>query len=77
MRIANMPFHALSTQEKETFKERCELMSTMGDLLRQTARQREQDHLEREQQRTSFSSSSFILLIESLYPNEYQYDYLS
>lgn len=49
MRIANIPFHALSMQEKETFKERCELMSTMGDLLRQTARQREQETLEREQ----------------------------
>lgn len=49
MRIANIPFHALSMQEKETFKERCELMSTMGDLLRQTARQREQENLEREQ----------------------------
>lgn len=42
-RIANMPFHALSAQEKETFKERCELMSAMGDLLRQAHRQREQE----------------------------------
>lgn len=64
MRIANIPFHALSMQEKETFKERCELMSTMGDLLRQTAKQREQENLEREQ---CISIFIFILFTFSMF----------
>ncbi|KAM8874305.1 ankyrin repeat and MYND domain-containing protein 1 [Spinachia spinachia] len=40
-RIANTPFHTLEPQERETFKERRQLLSTMGDLLRQVAGQRE------------------------------------
>ncbi|XP_034065885.1 ankyrin repeat and MYND domain-containing protein 1 [Gymnodraco acuticeps] len=39
--IANTPFHALSMRERETFKARRQLLSMMGDLLRQTAAQRE------------------------------------
>ncbi|KAF3835426.1 hypothetical protein F7725_027984 [Dissostichus mawsoni] len=41
LRIANTPFHALSMRERETFKARRQLLSMMGDLLRQTAAQRE------------------------------------
>nr|XP_040039981.1 ankyrin repeat and MYND domain-containing protein 1 [Gasterosteus aculeatus aculeatus] len=48
-RIANTPFHALKPRERETFKERRQLLSTMGDLLRHVAGQREREHLEREQ----------------------------
>ncbi|XP_033937332.1 ankyrin repeat and MYND domain-containing protein 1 isoform X4 [Pseudochaenichthys georgianus] len=39
--IANTPFHTLSMRERETFKARRQLLSMMGDLLRQTAAQRE------------------------------------
>ncbi|XP_037324502.2 ankyrin repeat and MYND domain-containing protein 1 [Pungitius pungitius] len=42
-RIANTPFHALKTRQRETFKERRQLLSMMGDLLRQVAGQRERD----------------------------------
>ncbi|XP_075901578.1 ankyrin repeat and MYND domain-containing protein 1-like isoform X2 [Nelusetta ayraudi] len=69
MRIANIPFHALSMQEKETFKERCELMSTMGDLLRQTARQREQENLEREQCSETETEGFFSSIIHSYQPH--------
>ncbi|KAL3047085.1 hypothetical protein OYC64_021333 [Pagothenia borchgrevinki] len=41
LRIDNTPFHALSMRERETFKARRQLLSMMGDLLRQTAAQRE------------------------------------
>ncbi|XP_031138193.1 ankyrin repeat and MYND domain-containing protein 1 isoform X2 [Sander lucioperca] len=44
-RIANTPFHALNMRERETFKARRQLLSMMGDLLRQTASQRENLHL--------------------------------
>ncbi|XP_042338116.1 ankyrin repeat and MYND domain-containing protein 1 isoform X2 [Plectropomus leopardus] len=49
LRIANTPFHALNMRERETFKTRRQLLSMMGDLLRQTARQRERENLERDQ----------------------------
>ncbi|KAK5906894.1 hypothetical protein CesoFtcFv8_004799 [Champsocephalus esox] len=39
--IANTPFHTLSMRERETFKAQRQLLSMMGDLLRQTAAQRE------------------------------------
>ncbi|XP_051232059.1 ankyrin repeat and MYND domain-containing protein 1 isoform X1 [Dicentrarchus labrax] len=42
-RIANTPFHALNMRERETFKARRQLLSMMGDLLRQTVAQREQE----------------------------------
>ncbi|XP_063748384.1 ankyrin repeat and MYND domain-containing protein 1 isoform X2 [Eleginops maclovinus] len=46
LRIANTPFHALSMRERETFKARRQLLSMMGDLLTQTAAQREtEQHL--------------------------------
>ncbi|CAK6972793.1 ankyrin repeat and MYND domain-containing protein 1 [Scomber scombrus] len=48
-RIANTPFHALNMRERETFKERRQLLSLMGDLLRQTAAQREREQLEGEE----------------------------
>ncbi|KAJ4942938.1 hypothetical protein JOQ06_005450 [Pogonophryne albipinna] len=51
--IANTPFHALSMRERETFKARRQLLSMMGDLLRQTAAQRE-----REQHHTTNITSS-------------------
>ncbi|XP_030583500.1 ankyrin repeat and MYND domain-containing protein 1 isoform X2 [Archocentrus centrarchus] len=38
--IANTPFHALSIREREIFKARRKLLSTMEDLLRQAAVQR-------------------------------------
>ncbi|XP_029285833.1 LOW QUALITY PROTEIN: ankyrin repeat and MYND domain-containing protein 1 [Cottoperca gobio] len=43
LRIANTPFHALNMRERETFKARRQLLSMMGDLLRQAAGQRERD----------------------------------
>ncbi|XP_035509475.1 ankyrin repeat and MYND domain-containing protein 1 [Morone saxatilis] len=46
-RIANTPFHALNMRERETFKARRQLLSMMGDLLRQTVAQREQEGTER------------------------------
>ncbi|XP_008297651.1 ankyrin repeat and MYND domain-containing protein 1-like isoform X2 [Stegastes partitus] len=49
LRIAKTPFHVLSKREREIFKA---LLSKMGDLLRQTAGQRERQNLEREQHRT-------------------------
>lgn len=52
LRIAKTPFHALNMRERETFKERSELLSIMGDLLRQTAVQRDQENSERQQQCT-------------------------
>ncbi|XP_049910886.1 ankyrin repeat and MYND domain-containing protein 1 [Epinephelus moara] len=56
-RIANTPFHALNMRERETFKARHQLLSMMGDLLRQTAGQRERENLEREQYSTLYSTS--------------------
>lgn len=52
LHIAKTPFHALNMRERETFKERSELLSIMGDLLRQTAVQREQETSERRRQCT-------------------------
>ncbi|XP_044218554.1 ankyrin repeat and MYND domain-containing protein 1 isoform X1 [Thunnus albacares] len=57
-RIANTPFHALNMREREIFKERRQLLSLMGDLLRQTVGQREREQLEREQTHT-FMKPSF------------------
>lgn len=51
LRIAKTPFHALNLMERETFKERSQLLSIMGNLLREAAAQREQQNVEREQQR--------------------------
>ncbi|XP_068449366.1 ankyrin repeat and MYND domain-containing protein 1 isoform X2 [Clinocottus analis] len=48
-RIANTPFHALNLRERETYTARRQLLSMMGDLLRQTAGQREKEHLKNEQ----------------------------
>ncbi|XP_058494241.1 ankyrin repeat and MYND domain-containing protein 1 isoform X1 [Solea solea] len=50
LRIANTPFHALNVQERETFIARRQLLSTMGDLLRETVIKREAEALERERQ---------------------------
>lgn len=52
LRIAKTPFHALNMRERETFKERSELLSIMGGLLRQTAVQREQENSDRQRQCT-------------------------
>ncbi|XP_054645847.1 ankyrin repeat and MYND domain-containing protein 1-like isoform X2 [Dunckerocampus dactyliophorus] len=43
LRIASTPFHALNMEERETFKARRNFLSMMGDLLRQTAVQREKE----------------------------------
>ncbi|XP_047443417.1 ankyrin repeat and MYND domain-containing protein 1 isoform X2 [Mugil cephalus] len=56
LRIANTPFHALNMREREVFKARRQLLSMMGDLLRQTAGQRERDSLERERHLTQNSA---------------------
>ncbi|XP_069376525.1 ankyrin repeat and MYND domain-containing protein 1 [Paralichthys olivaceus] len=50
LHIANTPFHALNLRERETFIARRQLLSMMGDLLRQTAVQREKETLQRETQ---------------------------
>lgn len=52
LRIARTPFHALNMRERETFKERSQLLSIMGNLMRQTAVQKEQENSERERQGT-------------------------
>ncbi|KAE8293896.1 Ankyrin repeat and MYND domain-containing protein 1 [Larimichthys crocea] len=57
-RIAKTPFHALNMRERETFKARRQLLKMMGDLLRQTAVQRERENLEREQHLALNSTSS-------------------
>ncbi|XP_034736902.1 ankyrin repeat and MYND domain-containing protein 1 isoform X2 [Etheostoma cragini] len=54
-RIANTPFHALNMRERETFKARRQLLSMMGDQMRETASQRQ--NLERELHLTSNSTS--------------------
>ncbi|XP_029002499.1 ankyrin repeat and MYND domain-containing protein 1-like isoform X2 [Betta splendens] len=46
LRIANTPFHALNMREREIFKTRQQLLSMMGDLLRQAAAQRERERSE-------------------------------
>uniref|UniRef100_A0A8C2WTP8 MYND-type domain-containing protein n=1 Tax=Cyclopterus lumpus TaxID=8103 RepID=A0A8C2WTP8_CYCLU len=51
--IAKTPFHVLNMRERETYTARRELLSLMGDLLRQIAGQREKEHLLREQRLTS------------------------
>nr|XP_057929576.1 ankyrin repeat and MYND domain-containing protein 1-like isoform X4 [Doryrhamphus excisus] len=48
MRIASTPFHTLNMEERETFKTRRHLLGVMGDLLRQTAIQREKDQIQTE-----------------------------
>ncbi|KAM7011941.1 ankyrin repeat and MYND domain-containing protein 1 [Tautogolabrus adspersus] len=49
LRIAHTPFHALNMRERETFKARRQLLSMMGDLLRESACQRQREISEREQ----------------------------
>ncbi|XP_060934145.1 ankyrin repeat and MYND domain-containing protein 1 [Limanda limanda] len=49
-RIAHTPYLTLTHRERETFNKRHQLLSMMGNLLRQTAVQREKEALEREQQ---------------------------
>ncbi|XP_060890802.1 ankyrin repeat and MYND domain-containing protein 1 [Labrus mixtus] len=49
LRIAHTPFHALNMRERETFKARRRLLSMIGDLLRQSACQRQREISEREQ----------------------------
>ncbi|XP_075901698.1 ankyrin repeat and MYND domain-containing protein 1-like [Nelusetta ayraudi] len=61
LRIAKTPFHALNMRERETFKERSQLLSIMGNLLRQTAVQREQENLERARQRTQSRGDNHTL----------------
>lgn len=56
LRIAKTPFHALNLRERETFKERRNLLSIMGNLLRETAVQREQENMERARQCTESRS---------------------
>ncbi|XP_068175566.1 ankyrin repeat and MYND domain-containing protein 1 [Antennarius striatus] len=64
-RIANPPFHALSIEERETFKARRQLLSTMGDLQRQIAEQQSQEEdLEEEQEVTGSSKDSLVLIGE-------------
>nr|XP_020472726.1 ankyrin repeat and MYND domain-containing protein 1-like isoform X2 [Monopterus albus] len=58
LRIANTPFHALNMQEREMFKSRHELLSLMGDLLRQTAGQRKTENLQGQQQLTLSGTST-------------------
>ncbi|XP_054458909.1 ankyrin repeat and MYND domain-containing protein 1 [Anoplopoma fimbria] len=58
LRIANTPFHALNNLERETFKARRQLLSMMGDLLRQIAGQRIKEDLENEQRLKSNSHST-------------------
>ncbi|XP_067369143.1 ankyrin repeat and MYND domain-containing protein 1 [Channa argus] len=48
LRIAHTPFHALNLREREVFKTRRQLLKGLGDLLRQTAAQREKTYLEGE-----------------------------
>ncbi|KAI3368518.1 hypothetical protein L3Q82_025526, partial [Scortum barcoo] len=57
-RIANTAFHTLNMRERETFKARHQLLSRMGDLLRQTASQRGREDLAREQHLTLNDTSS-------------------
>ncbi|XP_008292890.1 ankyrin repeat and MYND domain-containing protein 1 [Stegastes partitus] len=45
LHIAKTPFHILSKREREIFKARRQLLSKMGELLRQTAGQRERQNL--------------------------------
>lgn len=48
--IANTPFHGLKMREREILKARRQLLTMMGDLLREAAGQRERENSEREQQ---------------------------
>ncbi|KAM6938376.1 ankyrin repeat and MYND domain-containing protein 1 [Lycodopsis pacificus] len=76
LRIAITPFQALNMRERETFKARHQLLSMMGDMLRQLAGQREKENLEREQCLTlksnteagAFSSSRSLHSCERLSP---------
>ncbi|KAK9519844.1 hypothetical protein VZT92_022547 [Zoarces viviparus] len=76
LRIAITPFHALNMQERETFKARHQLLSMMGDMLRQLAGQREKENFEREQRLTlksntgagAFSSNRSLHSCERLSP---------
>ncbi|XP_062251551.1 ankyrin repeat and MYND domain-containing protein 1 isoform X1 [Platichthys flesus] len=51
-RIAHTPYLALTHRERETFTKRHQILSMMGNLLREAAVQREKEALEREQQLT-------------------------
>uniref|UniRef100_A0A8C6V3J1 Ankyrin repeat and MYND domain containing 1 n=1 Tax=Neogobius melanostomus TaxID=47308 RepID=A0A8C6V3J1_9GOBI len=43
IRISTTPYHALTIQERETYKERQQLLKTMAKILRQTALQQEKE----------------------------------
>ncbi|XP_030290472.1 ankyrin repeat and MYND domain-containing protein 1 isoform X2 [Sparus aurata] len=64
--IANTPFHGLKMREREILKARRQLLTMMGDLLREAAGQRERENSEREQQ--CAASSNAALPCESLPP---------
>ncbi|XP_045904870.1 ankyrin repeat and MYND domain-containing protein 1 isoform X2 [Micropterus dolomieu] len=65
LHIANTPFHALNMREREIFKARRQLLSMMGDLLRQTAGQRDRENLEREHYLTVNSTSSNMRFVSA------------
>lgn len=58
-RIATTPYHALNMQEREILKERHQLLRSMGDLLRQSALQREKERQLRSETTDGSSQSSF------------------
>ncbi|KAM4629235.1 ankyrin repeat and MYND domain-containing protein 1 [Polymixia lowei] len=49
LRVAQTPYHTLSMRERKVFNARRQLLSLMGDLLRQAAVRTERERLEREQ----------------------------
>ncbi|XP_008332883.1 ankyrin repeat and MYND domain-containing protein 1 isoform X2 [Cynoglossus semilaevis] len=49
-RIANTPFHTLSAEERESFVRRRQLLSLMGDLLRQAAHKKDMEEREKEEE---------------------------
>uniref|UniRef100_A0A672I5S7 MYND-type domain-containing protein n=1 Tax=Salarias fasciatus TaxID=181472 RepID=A0A672I5S7_SALFA len=49
VRIANTPFHALNVREMETYKARRQLLTMMGEFVKNAAAQKEKENLEREQ----------------------------
>ncbi|XP_029938420.1 ankyrin repeat and MYND domain-containing protein 1 [Salarias fasciatus] len=48
VRIANTPFHALNVREMETYKARRQLLTMMGEFVKNAAAQKEKENLERE-----------------------------
>lgn len=48
-RIAHTPYHALNQREREAYNARRQILSVMGDLLRQAVIRMERQRVEREQ----------------------------